>query len=536
MTVTPVNYRKQDASPEAIARDVDYALQIADFYLEKLPGGAPALVGRRVLELGPGYSLGTAVILACHGATVTVADRYLSPYDADYHGPFLRALLERLAGERRQLSPEPILALLEAEDFVQPGLSCLHLGIEDLHEVADDAFDLVVSNAVFEHVERVPEAWDVLARITRPGGHGIHQVDFRDHRDFSRPLEYMTLSPEAFSQLFADVHGECGNRWRPCAMQVEIERAGFTALEFDENMSADPAYLADVLARIHPSFAGLDAATLRPISGCFVLRCEAGLAELAPESPADLARARSRYGFAAPLVAGRDVLDLGCGTGAGARLLLAAGAARLTGVERDPSRLEQARRRDPRGAGDSWLELDPAGPLPIPDQSVDVVTAFEVLGRADDPAALVAELGRVLRPDGVAFVARPVEPGQQTAVLETLAELLEPFAWVRFFAQVDVVTSLVLPVDGPEGQVVEGRLSVPAAAAPGDPATTWLVARCHLQRPAEDDDPAPVAQAFGLPESPDEALPAADLGAASGSLLHDDFTARARARWDELGM
>ena len=58
----------------------------------------------------------------------------------------------------------------------------------------------------------------------------------------------------------------------------------------------------------------------------------------------------------------------------------------------------------------------------------------------------------------------------------------------------------------------------------------------ELERPAEDDDPAPLAQAFGLPETADQALPAADLGAASGSLLHDDFTARARARWDELGM
>ena len=64
MTITPVNFRKQDASPEAIRRDVDYALQIADFYVAKIPGGARHLVQRRVLEIGPGISLGTAVLLA----------------------------------------------------------------------------------------------------------------------------------------------------------------------------------------------------------------------------------------------------------------------------------------------------------------------------------------------------------------------------------------------------------------------------------------------------------------------------------------
>ena len=515
MTVTPVNYRKQDASPEAIARDVDYALQIADFYLGKLPEGRRHLTNLCVLELGPGYSLGTAVVLACHGARVAVADRYLSPFDREYHDPFLRALLGRIQQERPELYTAPITRLLEAGTFLPDVVEGLHLGIEDLEEVPDGAFDLVVSNAVFEHVEDVPRAYRILARITRPGGLGIHQVDFRDHRDFSRPLEYLTMPAQAFAELFRDVHGECGNRWRPAAMQTVIEEAGFDVSEFDANMFADDGYLAGLLPRLDDDYRGMDRDALRAISGCFVLRhrpAPGAVTEGAADSPVSLAQTASRYAFVAPWVGDRRVLDLGCGSGTGARALLAAGAADVMGVDRDVRALEEARIADPRGAQawDAYLAHDLERPLPYADCSFDVLVAFDVLAELEDQPTLCAELARLLTPDGVAFVSVPnpafeehwigqgaAPDGRSRHVpgLDELVELLSAFEWVDFHGQVDLVASLVLPLDGAEDERAPAALVAPAGASPADRATARIVARCFRSRPVGLPHVPPVAHA-----------------------------------------
>ena len=85
--VTPVNFQKQAATAEAIAHDVEYAWLIAGCYLAAISSGRQ-LVGARLLEIGPGPSFGTAVLLACVGARVTVADRYLAEWDDQYHVPF----------------------------------------------------------------------------------------------------------------------------------------------------------------------------------------------------------------------------------------------------------------------------------------------------------------------------------------------------------------------------------------------------------------------------------------------------------------
>jgi ubiquinone/menaquinone biosynthesis C-methylase UbiE len=60
--------------------------------------------------------------------------------------------------------------------------------LEKISVVPDTTLDIVLSNAVLEHIYDLKSAFYHLARITKPGGFGIHMVDFRDHRDFSAHL------------------------------------------------------------------------------------------------------------------------------------------------------------------------------------------------------------------------------------------------------------------------------------------------------------------------------------------------------------
>lgn len=107
---------------------------------------------------------------------------------------------------------------------------------------------------------------------------------------------------------------------------------------------------------------------------------------------------RSRYHFAASMTIGRRALDVGTGSGYGARILYEAGASSVIGL--DPS-TGGAHRTGPmfvRGRGES---------LPVATGSIDVVTIFDVLARQPDPGAVLAEAARAAADDGVVLVSYP---------------------------------------------------------------------------------------------------------------------------------
>lgn len=99
---------------------------------------------------------------------------------------------------------------------------------------------------------------------------------------------------------------------------------------------------------------------------------------------------------------GRDVLDVGCGTGFHLPHF-AETARRVVGVEPHPALAAIARRRVRRLYDVTVLE-GVAGRLPLPDSSVDVVHArwAYFFGPGSEPG--LAELDRVVRRGGTAFV------------------------------------------------------------------------------------------------------------------------------------
>ncbi len=113
---------------------------------------------------------------------------------------------------------------------------------------------------------------------------------------------------------------------------------------------------------------------------------------------------RSRYHLAAGFCRGKRVLDVACGSGYGAAVLLEAGAAGVMGVDMSLEALAQAR----AAAGEGWgvCRAD-ATNLPLADGAVPVVTSFETIEHLQEPERFVAELRRVLDPDGVLLLSTP---------------------------------------------------------------------------------------------------------------------------------
>ena len=101
-------------------------------------------------------------------------------------------------------------------------------------------------------------------------------------------------------------------------------------------------------------------------------------------------------------VAGRRILDAGCGSGPLFAALRDRGAI-VTGFDASAGMLELARRR--LGDGADLHVADLASPLPFPDGAFDDVIASLVLHYLEDWAAPLAELRRVLKPGGRLIVS-----------------------------------------------------------------------------------------------------------------------------------
>jgi SAM-dependent methyltransferase len=98
-------------------------------------------------------------------------------------------------------------------------------------------------------------------------------------------------------------------------------------------------------------------------------------------------------------LAGKDVIELGCGT-AYVSAWLARRGARVTGIDNSPAQLETARRLQREHGMDFPLLLGNAEEIPLPDESFDFAISEYGAALWADPYRWIPEAARLLRPGG----------------------------------------------------------------------------------------------------------------------------------------
>ena len=141
-----------------------------------------------VAEVGPGDSLGVAMLLRARGArSVFAVDRFITRRDSDRQHRIYAAL-----ASRHGLYPPGFQAGWPVVDGIHyhPGQAA-----EEYFKRNRNSFDAILSNAVMEHLYDPLGALDDMLNALRPGGVMVHLIDLRDHGMFAErdPLTFLTI-------------------------------------------------------------------------------------------------------------------------------------------------------------------------------------------------------------------------------------------------------------------------------------------------------------------------------------------------------
>jgi len=119
---------------------------------------------------------------------------------------------------------------------------------------------------------------------------------------------------------------------------------------------------------------------------------------------------------------GRDVLEIGCGSGYAAKLLSPLGLRSYVGIDIMPEQIALAERRAIEGF--RFMVMDAADMRALADASVDEILIFGILHHIPQWRRVLAECRRVLRSGGMLFVEEP--DGRLIRLFDTVMRLGHP--------------------------------------------------------------------------------------------------------------
>ena len=116
-------------------------------------------------------------------------------------------------------------------------------------------------------------------------------------------------------------------------------------------------------------------------------------------------RCQFAYEFAVPYITGKKVLDVGCGNAYGTALM-AKSAAGITGIDYDHQTVAENTQRYQQITNLDFKQ-SAVPPLPFPDGSFDVITAFQFIEHIKFRKEFLKDCLRVLKPGGTLLVTTP---------------------------------------------------------------------------------------------------------------------------------
>ncbi len=265
--------KRSNAINKNIEEAIDFTLRNVQYIISFLPNkDSNYLKNKKLLEIGPGQDFGIAFILIDLGLSEAILiDPYLIEWKAHYHPLYYESLLQEVQKKYPLVEFSSLKEIIRNQSHDASKLRCYNLGIEKVFEVEDGTIDISISNACFEHFVYPELAVKELARITKKGGIGFHQIDLRDHRNYNKPLEFLTFPDKLFLKIKKMTDARFGNRLRYNEYKEIFEEAGFL-VEFKVDSFADEAYLNTILKKALPKYRQMPTDFVGMLGGRFFIQ------------------------------------------------------------------------------------------------------------------------------------------------------------------------------------------------------------------------------------------------------------------------
>jgi SAM-dependent methyltransferase len=202
--------------------------------------GATPLVGARLVEIGPGHTLGLAMSLLLAGAAGVEAVDTVR-YAASQPDPRSFTELWRRATEVGLIDPTDVA---DPQAELSRAAERLEYRVVDGREgwpFPEQSKDIVYSFSVLEHVRDLRGLLEESARVLRPGGLSIHTIDLRDHYNLGPGenwLEFLEFDDRQWERMTSARSAWC-NRLRAPELH-ELFAEIFELVEFSEETSDVP--------------------------------------------------------------------------------------------------------------------------------------------------------------------------------------------------------------------------------------------------------------------------------------------------------
>ena len=199
--------QSDEAPPDSqIAPTVQRMHRVYDNYLRYSGMPKESVPGKKVLELGPGFTMSIPLLFAADGAAYVAGNDKFVPFQTGaYYQKYYRRLRETLSPEQqkqfdRAISIDPLALKPDVAGYIYKS---------ELTDVVDKlgpaTWDLIVSNAVIEEIYDPMPIMNAQDKLLKPGGAMCHNIDLRDYGMFSKygyhALEFLTVSDWIYKQM-----------------------------------------------------------------------------------------------------------------------------------------------------------------------------------------------------------------------------------------------------------------------------------------------------------------------------------------------
>jgi len=180
-----------------IVQLVEYSKGVFEKYCRHISKTAicAALNNKIIVELGPGDTMATGLFFLAYGAARVVCfDRFKLIVNSPKNTLIARQILSILPETQRQ----HLNTILSFDNQGQMNLDISRLqyqhSLNEKIRLANNSVDIIVSNAVLEHVQNLDALFASMYRILKPGGLMVHAADLKSHElHHTTELDFLTV-------------------------------------------------------------------------------------------------------------------------------------------------------------------------------------------------------------------------------------------------------------------------------------------------------------------------------------------------------